>query len=146
MTLTRERHAKYGDTLFHLEPNIKECPGGLRDANVCGWLAMLRGADVGSGEGAEFAEAMRFLAAVRCFLHFRHERDDNVLDWQAQDARGGGADRAGRVKPVAASPMPSMRRTGCGRTSATRGWWSGAWLREMEARGLAADGGSASAR
>ena len=24
--LTRDRHAKYGDTLFHLEPNIKDCP------------------------------------------------------------------------------------------------------------------------
>jgi [protein-PII] uridylyltransferase len=36
--LTRERHAKYGNTLFHLEPNIKDCPGGLRDAHVCHWL------------------------------------------------------------------------------------------------------------
>ncbi len=35
MELTRARHAKYGDTLFHLEPNIKDCPGGLRDVNVC---------------------------------------------------------------------------------------------------------------
>ncbi len=41
--LTRERHTKYGDTLFHLEPNIKDCPGGLRDANVCHWLKGLRG-------------------------------------------------------------------------------------------------------
>src|SRR6202021_299728 len=85
LTLTRARHAKYGDTLFHLEPNIKECPGGLRDANVCGGLALLRGAS-GPEEDSDFAAALRFLAAVRCFLHFRHERDDNVLDWQAQDA------------------------------------------------------------
>ena len=34
LELTRERHSKYGDTLFHLEPNIKDCPGGLRDAHV----------------------------------------------------------------------------------------------------------------
>jgi [protein-PII] uridylyltransferase len=40
--LTRERHAKYGGTLFHLEPNIKDCPGGLRDAHVCQWLNGLR--------------------------------------------------------------------------------------------------------
>ena len=99
--LTRERHAKYGGTLFHLEPNIKDCPGGLRDANVCGWLRGLREASASpglrsdaraaqlSGEqtgGAfDFEEAQAFLAAVRCFLHYRHERDDNVLDWQAQD-------------------------------------------------------------
>jgi [protein-PII] uridylyltransferase len=82
-SLTRERHSKYGNTLFHLEPNIKDCPGGMRDANVCGWLQGLRG---GHGLGAEFEEAVGFLAAVRCFLHYRHERDDNVLDWLAQDA------------------------------------------------------------
>src|SRR5712672_314961 len=42
LELTRARHAKYGDTLFHLEPNIKDCPGGLRDAHVCGWMTKLR--------------------------------------------------------------------------------------------------------
>ncbi len=29
--LTRTRHAKFGETVFHLEPNIKDGPGGLRD-------------------------------------------------------------------------------------------------------------------
>ena len=86
--LTTERHAKYGDTLFHLEPNIKDFPGGLRDANVCQWLHDLR-AEKGNPNGTEgegFVEAIAFLAAVRCFLHYRHERDDNTLDWGAQDA------------------------------------------------------------
>ena len=86
--LTSERHAKCGDTLFHLEPNIKDFPGGLRDANVCHWLHDL-GTQKGTGngtEGEEFVEAIAFLAAVRCFLHYRHERDDNTLDWGAQDA------------------------------------------------------------
>ena len=49
LELTRARHAKYGDTLFHLEPNIKDCPGGLRDAHVCGWMTRLRGYIAGSG-------------------------------------------------------------------------------------------------
>jgi [protein-PII] uridylyltransferase len=31
------------------------------------------------------ASALEFLAAVRCFLHFRHGRDDNTLSWAAQD-------------------------------------------------------------
>jgi [protein-PII] uridylyltransferase len=99
--LTNERHAKYGDTLFHLEPNIKDCPGGLRDVHVCGWLGMLgdRGQPTHRGEAAmngapgsspgvgdEFGLAVEFLFTVRCFLHYRHERDDNTLDWQAQDA------------------------------------------------------------
>ena len=37
-------------------------------------------------EDNEFRKAVEFLWLVRCFLHYRHERDDNTLDWQAQDA------------------------------------------------------------
>jgi [protein-PII] uridylyltransferase len=29
--LTNRRLAKYGNTIFHLEPNVKDSPGGLRD-------------------------------------------------------------------------------------------------------------------
>ncbi len=83
--LTQERHGKYGNTLFHLEPNIKECPGGLRDANVCEWLRSLRKATPNAPESG-FHSALSFLASVRCFLHYRHQRDDNTLDWLAQDA------------------------------------------------------------
>jgi [protein-PII] uridylyltransferase len=100
LELTRARHAKYGDTLFHLEPNIKDCPGGLRDVHVCGWMAKLReiaaqapkkgGWDsvglVSTEDDKEFRKAVEFLWLVRCFLHYRHDRDDNTLDWQAQDA------------------------------------------------------------
>jgi [protein-PII] uridylyltransferase len=97
--LTDERHAKYGDTPFHLEPSIKDCPGGMRDVHVCAWLQRL--ADAGreakadaegargglaAGDREEFREAVNFLFTVRCFLHYRHERDDNTLDWHAQDA------------------------------------------------------------
>ncbi len=97
LELTRARHAKYGDTLFHLEPNIKDCPGGLRDVHVCGWMTKLRhvavlaqkkndGDHAAGEEDGEFRKAVEFLWLVRCFLHYRHERDDNTLDWQAQDA------------------------------------------------------------
>ncbi len=103
--LVRTRYAKYGGTLFHLEPNVKDCPGGLRDAHVCGWLARLQAAgrkgsedkDFEDGErpfdaaqDAEFQEAFCFLATVRCFLHYRRERDDNTLDWRAQDEAAAG--------------------------------------------------------
>ncbi|SNS98591.1 UTP--GlnB (protein PII) uridylyltransferase, GlnD [Granulicella rosea] len=87
LEITRARHAKYGDTLFHLEPNVKECPGGLRDIHVCEWLAKLSPEDrIVEVENEEFREAREFLCLVRCFLHLRHERDDNMLDWYAQDA------------------------------------------------------------
>ncbi len=32
------RHKKYGDTLYQLEPNIKEGPGGLRDIQFIDWV------------------------------------------------------------------------------------------------------------
>lgn len=100
MDLTAARHAKYGGTLFHLEPNIKDCLGGLRDVHVCAWMTTLRhagepaernGAAESAEEGNDFSRAVEFLWRVRCFLHYRHERDDNTLDWQAQDAAAAAA-------------------------------------------------------
>ena len=32
------RHKKYGDTLYQLEPNIKEGPGGMRDIQFIDWV------------------------------------------------------------------------------------------------------------
>jgi [protein-PII] uridylyltransferase len=94
--LARARHAKFGNTIFHLEPNLKECPGGLRDYHLSLWFALLfhlkeerewprqRGGVFQSARG-DAETAFDFLSSVRCFLHFRHGRDDNTLDWQSQD-------------------------------------------------------------
>src|SRR5713101_1777247 len=39
--ITRSRHHKFANTVFHLEPNVKDGPGGLRDYNVANWLALI---------------------------------------------------------------------------------------------------------
>src|SRR5215467_9211930 len=41
--LTKERLARYGNTIFHLEPNVKEAPGGLRDYQAAFWLRQILG-------------------------------------------------------------------------------------------------------
>ncbi|MGD0366954.1 MAG: DUF294 nucleotidyltransferase-like domain-containing protein [Acidobacteriaceae bacterium] len=94
--MARARHAKYGDTIFHVEPNVKETPGGLRDYHLAQWLTLLNSiqankawprsaADDFYGTHDEPESAYDFLSAVRCFLHYRSGRDDNTLDWHAQD-------------------------------------------------------------
>jgi [protein-PII] uridylyltransferase len=83
-TLTRERHAKYASTIYHLEPNVKETPGGLRDYQLVCWLDQLRN---GAADPApELREAFRFLSRLRCFLHCQSGRDNNQLSFDAQDA------------------------------------------------------------
>jgi len=111
--IARARHARFGNTIFHLEPNIKDCPGGLRDYSLAVWFAVLfhlkatkewprqRGGVFQSARGDAEA-AFDFLAAARCFLHFRHGRDDNTLDWQSQDeaaARSIGLETRGTADP-----------------------------------------------
>jgi [protein-PII] uridylyltransferase len=93
--VTRERHAKYGMTLYHLEPNMKEAPGGLRDCNVASWLALISAMDklhdwpdassLRAPVRKQLESALDFLMSARCFLHFRHGRDDNTLSWEEQD-------------------------------------------------------------
>jgi [protein-PII] uridylyltransferase len=93
--VTRERHGKFGNTVFHLEPNLKETPGGLRDCNVASWLALISAmgklgdwpdtSSLRAPVRRQLDAALEFLMAARCFLHYRHGRDDNALSWEAQD-------------------------------------------------------------
>src|SRR5258706_10577121 len=93
--VTRQRHGKFGQTVFHLEPNLKETPGGLRDYNVACWLALISSmGKLGDWPVAsslrvpvpkQLDAALEFLMAARWFPPFRHDRDDNALSWEAQD-------------------------------------------------------------
>ncbi len=126
--VTSARHAKFGNTIFHLEPNLKESPGGLRDFNVAAWLSLMAATakhrrwpgepswPVPAAMVRECESALDFLFAARCFLHYRAGRDDNQLTWEAQDEAaqsgiGAGQSTGGRVNgPPEISTGEWMRR------------------------------------
>jgi [protein-PII] uridylyltransferase len=84
--LARQRHSKYNNTVYHLEPNVKEAPGGIRDLHLLGWLAQLYPQQEAVRESLEeLKAARRFLFALRCFLHFETGRDNNLLAFELQD-------------------------------------------------------------
>jgi [protein-PII] uridylyltransferase len=98
--MTRQRHHKHSDTIFQLEPNIKEVPGGFRDFHVIRWLRLISelestgqwktSEDLFPARSEEAAgRAFQFLAATRCFLHYRKERDDNRLSYELQEEAAG---------------------------------------------------------
>ncbi|HTB15689.1 MAG TPA: hypothetical protein VK752_29160 [Bryobacteraceae bacterium] len=80
--LAVSRRAKFQNTIYHLEPNVKDTPGGLRDLQTVRWLAALHPRDVPMG----LDEAFYFLAGLRIRLHELSGRDQNVLTFDAQEA------------------------------------------------------------
>ncbi len=112
--LTQQRHKKEGDTIFHLEPNLKNSPGGLRDYHVAWWVGLISGMEK-TGRWAtsediwpskarlDMEAAFDFLAAARCFLHYRQGRDDNALSYELQAAaaaRGIGIENCKAIDPA----------------------------------------------
>ena len=94
--LTRNSHRKFANTVFHIEPNVKDGPGGFQDYVTARWLAAMSAMEKHDGWPdpetyfspaiqTAMDSALAFFASVRCFLHFRHKRDHNLLTWDAQD-------------------------------------------------------------
>ena len=86
---TRQRHAKYANTEYNLEPNVKNGPGGLRDMQVIGWIARRHyGVALDRLEAERFLtedeqrmlEAGRnFIGQVRFALHQVADREEDRL-------------------------------------------------------------------
>jgi len=84
--MTRQRHVKFQGTVYHLEPNVKEGPGGIRDIHLLHWLSALApNKDPLTLALDETEEAKGFLFAIRRFLHSSSGRDNNLLTFESQD-------------------------------------------------------------
>ncbi|MGO4327801.1 [protein-PII] uridylyltransferase [Cupriavidus sp. 2TAF22] len=93
----RQRHAKYQDTPYALEPNSKESPGGLRDLQVILWMTKAAGLGdswkelferglLSEREAQELQRNERLLKTIRARLHLVAGRRQDVLVFDLQTA------------------------------------------------------------
>ena len=93
----RQRHAKYEDTAFSLEPNCKESPGGLRDLQVILWVARAAGLAsswrtlatrglITQTEARQLMEKERAFKDIRVRLHLHAGRREDRLVFDVQTA------------------------------------------------------------
>ena len=93
---SRDRHRHYGDSIYLLEPQLKEGEGGLRDLHTALWLAkvkykvhslreLVQKAIISEPELEEVARAEDFLYRVRNSLHFLSGRHHDQLTFEYQE-------------------------------------------------------------
>ena len=101
-----QRHIKFQNTPYSLEPNCKESPGGLRDLQILLWLSKASGfgqswdemADNGLVTALEARmikknETLLNLIRMRLHLVAKRREDRLIFDFQAQVAQELGLDR-----------------------------------------------------
>jgi [protein-PII] uridylyltransferase len=85
-----ERHRRFDDTAYNLEPNIKEGPGGLRDIQMIAWVTqrhfdttslhdLVRHGFLSEAEYRTLVRGRNFLWKVRAGLHYLAERREDRL-------------------------------------------------------------------
>lgn len=92
-----ERHAAYGESLYLLQPNVKEGAGGLRDYHAAIWamravLPSARGLEdllhfglLTESEMEAYREALDFLWRVRNELHLLAKRRQDQMSFELQE-------------------------------------------------------------
>jgi [protein-PII] uridylyltransferase len=96
----KQRHARFNDTAYNLEPNVKESPGGLRDLQNILWISHAAGLGNNWGALAEnglitHKEARQirrqelFMQMLRTRLHYlaRRREDRLLFDFQNELAQ-----------------------------------------------------------
>jgi [protein-PII] uridylyltransferase len=112
----KERHSRYGDTIFLLEPDLKNGPGGLRDLCVGRWAAMARFGtsdpkqllELGVMTGrlaTAFTAASEWLMRTRILMHATAGRRQDHLRFALQEAIAPilypeARDRGGVIRPA----------------------------------------------
>jgi len=105
-----ERHKRYGDSVYILEPHVKEGEGGLRDLHTAMWLSrvkfktnsmreLVHKGILTESEHAEIRRARDFLWRVRNALHFMSGQHQDQLTFEYQEriaAEDGYRDENGR--------------------------------------------------
>ena len=92
----RNRHAKFNDTEYNLEPNVKNGLGALRDIQTIGWVAKRHFGDIdlddlvkrGFLTDSEFdllLQGQDFLWKVRYALHMISNREEDRLLFDLQE-------------------------------------------------------------
>ena len=95
----KQRHERYHDTAYNLEPNIKEGPGGLRDIQMISWVArrhlgaqtlhgLVEQGYISESEHRDLVGGKHLLWRVRYALHLLAGRTEDRLlfDFQRQIA------------------------------------------------------------
>jgi [protein-PII] uridylyltransferase len=112
----KERHSRFGDTIFLLEPDLKNGPGGLRDLCVGRWAAQARFGtsdpkqllELGVMTGrlaTAFTAASEWLMRVRILMHATAGRRQDHLRFALQEAIAPvlypeARDRGGVIRPA----------------------------------------------
>ena len=81
------RHAGFNGTLYQLEPDVKEAPGGLRDISAVRTIAAITDPALlrRTEDANALADAEDFLLRIRAMLHLEHRRNHNVLGHEMQE-------------------------------------------------------------
>ena len=94
----RERHARYGESLFLLQPDLKQGAGALRDYHTAYWVArgtlpevreaedFFRSGLLTESEGTSYRAALDFLWRVRNELHYSTGRADDRMSFELQES------------------------------------------------------------